>query len=48
VAPTDNRASITGMTIVRIANGQIAEAWNVFDMLDLHQQLGTVSQLQPN
>lgn len=46
VAPTGKRMAITGMTILRVANGQIAEAWNVFDMLDMHQQLGTVNQLQ--
>jgi steroid delta-isomerase-like uncharacterized protein len=46
VKPTGRRASMAGMTIGRIANGQLVEGWNTFDMLDMHQQLGTVSQLQ--
>ncbi len=45
VAPTGKRASIAGMTFARINNGQIVEAWNTFDMLDMHHQLGTISQL---
>src|SRR5690349_24512037 len=36
VAPTGKRAAIKGLSILRIANGQITEAWNTFDMLDMH------------
>lgn len=35
-------AEITGLTIVRIQNGKIVEAWNNFDMMGLMQQLGAV------
>lgn len=45
VAPTGRRMSITGMTIVRIQDGLIVEGWNNFDVLGMHQQLGTLSQL---
>lgn len=37
---TGQRVEFTGMTIVRIADGRIAEAWNAFDFLGLFQQLG--------
>lgn len=39
-AATGQRVEFTGMTIVRIADGRIAEAWNAFDFLGLFQQLG--------
>jgi steroid delta-isomerase-like uncharacterized protein len=45
VAPTGKRMAITGMTIVRVQDGLIAEGWNNFDVLGMHQQLGTLSQL---
>jgi steroid delta-isomerase-like uncharacterized protein len=44
VAPTGRSARIGGMSIVRIRNGQIAEAWNVFDQLGLFEQLGAVQR----
>jgi len=31
-----------GITIVRIRNGQIVEAWNHFDFMKMHRQLGTL------
>ena len=33
----------TGITIVRIANGKIVEAWNNFDFMTLHRQVGLLS-----
>ena len=33
----------TGITIVRIANGKIVEAWNNFDFMTLHKQVGLLS-----
>ena len=42
MAPTGRGASVGGMSIVRIRNGQIAEAWNVFDQLGMFQQLGAI------
>ena len=38
--PTNKAVSITGMCIVRTANGKIVEGWNNFDFLSLYQQLG--------
>jgi predicted ester cyclase len=29
------------MTITRIANGKIVEAWNNFDFMKMYRQLGT-------
>ena len=36
---------ITGMGIARVQNGQIVEAWNNFDVLGMHQQLGTLAAI---
>lgn len=43
--PTGKNMTITGMTIVRVQNGQIVEAWNNFDVLGMHQQLGTLAAI---
>jgi len=43
VAPTGKPMTITGMSILRVLNGQISEAWNNFDVLGMHQQLGTLA-----
>ena len=43
--PTGKRMSITGITIIRAQNGQIVEAWNNFDVLGMHQQLGTLAAI---
>jgi predicted ester cyclase len=42
-APTGRPMTITGMTIARVQNGQIIEGWNNFDVLGMHQQLGTLA-----
>jgi len=42
--PTGRRMNFEGMTIVRVENGQIQEAWNSFDFLSLYQQLDLVPQ----
>ena len=31
------------MTIVRVDNGKIVEAWNNFDFMNLHKQLGLLA-----
>jgi len=38
-APTNKPVRFTGMCIVRIKDGKIAEAWNNFDFLAMQQQL---------
>jgi len=34
------KVSFPGMCMVKVVNGQIAEAWNNYDFLNLYQQLG--------
>ena len=40
---TQSPVEFTGMTIVRIDNGKIVEAWNNFDFMNLHKQVGLLS-----
>jgi steroid delta-isomerase-like uncharacterized protein len=42
MAPTGKDVTVTGIEIDRIAGGQIAEGWGVFDALGMLQQLGAV------
>jgi steroid delta-isomerase-like uncharacterized protein len=37
---TQSPIEFTGIAIVRIANGKIVEAWNNFDFMTLHKQVG--------
>ncbi|HXS01529.1 MAG TPA: ester cyclase [Pyrinomonadaceae bacterium] len=39
---TDSPVEFTGITIVRIENGKIVEAWNNFDFMTLHRQVGLI------
>lgn len=41
-AATQSPVEFTGMTIVRIENGKIVEAWNNFDFMTMNRQLGDV------
>jgi len=45
VTATGKPMKVTGMSIARIRNGQIVEGWNNFDVLGMHQQVGTLGQL---
>ena len=40
IAPTQSPVDFTGMTILRIADGKIVEAWNNFDFLTMNKQCG--------
>jgi steroid delta-isomerase-like uncharacterized protein len=40
LAPTQSPIDFTGMTIVRIADGKIVEAWNNFDFMTMNKQVG--------
>jgi steroid delta-isomerase-like uncharacterized protein len=40
VAATNTPVDFTGITIVRIADGKIVEAWNNFDFMQMNKQLG--------
>ena len=42
IDPTGNRVTITGIDILRIAEGKIVERWGNFDDLGMMQQLGVV------
>jgi len=44
IPPTGKTAVITEMSIYRISEGKIAEAWVVSDWLGLMQQLGVIPQ----
>ena len=39
-AATKRPMEITGITIVRVRDGKIVEAWNNFDFMSMNQQLG--------
>ena len=41
-AATQKPVEFTGMTIVRIRDGKIVEAWNNFDFLNMYQQMGVI------
>jgi steroid delta-isomerase-like uncharacterized protein len=45
MAATQKETEFTGMCLVRIEHGKIAEAWNSFDFLTMHTQLGTLKML---
>jgi steroid delta-isomerase-like uncharacterized protein len=45
IPATGKQAEFTGMCIVHIRNGKIVEAWNNFDFLAMHSQLGTLASL---
>jgi steroid delta-isomerase-like uncharacterized protein len=40
IAATNSSVDFTGIAIVRVSDGKIAEAWNSFDFLTMNQQLG--------
>jgi steroid delta-isomerase-like uncharacterized protein len=39
---TNTNATITGITIERIAGGKIVETWNTYDQVGMMQQLGVI------
>ena len=43
IAPTKQPVEFTGMTIVRVKDGKIVEAWNNFDFMTMFQQMGAFS-----
>ena len=42
IAPTGKQVAMTGISITRIINGKIVEAWEEWDSLGMMQQLGLV------
>lgn len=45
IEPTGTEIKITGMSINRVEEGQIAETWEVYDALGMLQQIGAVPDL---
>jgi steroid delta-isomerase-like uncharacterized protein len=43
IAPTANRLTVTGMSMMRFVDGKIVEAWDNYDQLALMTQLGAFS-----
>ena len=43
VSPTQQTVEFTGMTIVRLKEGQIIEAWNEFDFMKMFTQVGALT-----
>ena len=42
-AATQSPVELTGITIVRIDNGKIVEAWNNFDFMTMYKQVGLLA-----
>ncbi|MFQ5551222.1 MAG: ester cyclase [Gemmatimonadales bacterium] len=42
VAPSNRKVSLGVTEIFRVANGQLVEAWDQYDRLDLMQQIGAI------
>lgn len=43
LAATQAPVEFTGIAIVRIENGKIVEAWNNFDFMTMHKQIGLLA-----
>jgi steroid delta-isomerase-like uncharacterized protein len=48
IAATNRPVAIGGMSLARIANGQLVEAWDHWDKLAMLQQIGAVPPLAAN
>jgi predicted ester cyclase len=47
LSATGKETTFTGICIAHVKDGKIVEAWNNFDFLGMHMQLGTLAALQP-
>ena len=43
IAATNQPVDFTGMVIVRIKDGKIAEAWNEFNFMEMYKQVGALT-----
>jgi len=43
VAPTNQPIEFTGLTIVKLKDGKITEAWNEFDFMKMYTQIGALT-----
>lgn len=48
IQATQRKTEFTGMCLARVQNGKIVEAWNNFDFVTMHAQLGTLASLVQN
>ncbi len=42
IPPSGNQVTVTGINVLRFANGQIVECWETWDRLGMLQQLGAL------
>jgi len=47
IPPTGKQATVTGMTLTRVADGKMVEAWTCWDALGMFEQLGLSQQSGP-
>jgi predicted ester cyclase len=43
ITPTNQPVDFTGMVIVRVRDGKIAEAWNEFNFMEMYKQVGALT-----
>lgn len=43
IAPTNQPLEFTGITIVKLKDGKIVEAWNEFDFMKMYSQVGALT-----
>ena len=43
ISPTNQPVEFTGLTIVKIKDGKIVEAWNEFDFMKMYSQVGALT-----
>lgn len=43
IAPTNQPVEFTGLSIVKIKDGKIVEAWNEFDFMKMYRQVGALT-----
>jgi hypothetical protein len=46
IQPTGKQVTNSGINIFRVADGKIAEVWDIFDRLWLWQQLGVLPDIK--
>lgn len=43
MTPCNTPVDFTGMLVVRVENGKIAEAWNEFNFMEMYKQVGALT-----
>jgi steroid delta-isomerase-like uncharacterized protein len=47
IPPTGKQVTVTGINVLRFANGQIVECWETWDRFGMMQQLGVIPAPEP-